>query len=170
MAFIATVANMAVIAGLGGGFRSGQDGGNDVLKHFLVAIVPIVAFLFAPLRMQAKSVNDYDSMSPHDQGRYILTLVEGSKDLLAKQGRQDIVLKITQVFETHDPGETISKGAKQFARDLDAAEQYQQKTGKTLQVESALLLTFQKLGIEVPKDAFMHLGDKFKPVDPLKKK
>ena len=138
-------------------------------RRFAAASFMAAAMFLTPV-VEAKSINDYDAMPVQDQSRYVVALIDGSKDLLAKQGRQDMIQKIANVFETHDPGETISKGAKQFAKDLEAVEQYQQKTGKMLQVEHALLVTFKKLGIEVPQEEFMHLGDKFKPVDLPKKK
>ncbi len=119
---------------------------------------------------RAMEIERFDALSPQDQSRYLVVLLDGSKKLLESQGKRDEAIKIISVFDTKDPGETVPKGMRQFSEDLESARQYQIKTGKTLQVESALLLRFKKLGIEVSRDEFMHLGDGFKPADAVKPK
>ena len=138
-------------------------------RGFAVASFMAAAMFLTPV-VEAKSINDYNAMTTHDQSRYVNDLLNGAKVLLQKQGRSDVAMKITTLFTEVEPGNILPPGNWQFMKDLEAGEQYQQKTGKTLQVEHALLVTFKKLGIEVPQEEFMHLGDKFKPVDPPTKK
>ena len=139
------------------------------LKRVAVAAVLTAAMFLTPVA-EAKSINDYKAMTTYDRSRYVNDLLFGSVYLLNQRGQTDMAEKITTLLIDVGPGQASPKGTVQFMKDFEAAEQYQQKTGKTLQVEHALLLTFKKLGIEVPKQEFMHLGDKFKPGDPPKKK
>ena len=60
------------------------------------------------------------------------------------------------------------KTCSSFRRVLDAERHAKDHSAVRLEVEHAMLMTLRKNGIELPK-SFMHVGDNFKPKQPLKK-
>lgn len=121
----------------------------------------LIAYLTAAAPVSALEIDAFDQLSAADQGRYLELLVNGSKTILARQGQQDMAQQLNAVFDA--PAGGISKAMRQLDDDLEAARQYQQKTGKTMHVEHALLLTFSKFQVTVPQVEVMKLGQDFEP-------
>ena len=109
-------------------------------------------------------IEAFDRMSVEDKSLYVFALLGGSKRLLVQQGRKEMAARLVTVFDTVTPSLQVPIAMDQFDRDLEAARQYQQKTGKTMQVEDALLLTFSKFNIEIPRAELMKIGQSFKPL------
>lgn len=112
----------------------------------------------------AMEIEAFDRMSVEDKSLYVFALLDGSKRLLVQQGRKEMAARLVTVFDTVTPSSQVPIAMDQFDRDLDAARQCHQKTGKTMQVEDALLLTFGKFNIEIPRAELMRIGQGFKPL------
>ena len=135
------------------------------LKKAAVASFIAVAALLLPSQSEALEINKYDQLSLADKTRYVQTLLEGTERLLQTQGKTDVARRMGQLFKETQPGEQMPRGMQQFGRDLIAAELYQQKSGKTMHVEYALIVTLSKFGIDVPKQDMMVLAGDFRPTD-----
>jgi hypothetical protein len=134
---------------------------NPAIRCWLLAVV---CGLFAsPTSISALEIKRFYQLSLADQSRYLVVLFEGTRDYLKRQGRPDLAKEVYRMFDETPHGDTMPPGMRQFGKDLISAEQYQQKTGKTMHVEYALILTLKKKGVEIPKAEMMTFGQHFKP-------
>jgi hypothetical protein len=114
-------------------------------------------------RAPAIEITKYDQLSLEDKTRYVEMLLRGTERILRDLGKPGEAKRVGQLFSETPVGEQMPEGMKQFEKDLIAAELYQQRTGKTMHVEYALILTLKKLGIEIAKEDMMAFGKDFKP-------
>jgi hypothetical protein len=128
-----------------------------------IASVVLTGVLIAAAPASAMEIKAYDQLSLEDQSRYHVTLLEGSRQLLLKQGKKEMAAQIISLFDTIQQGDSVPRGLYQFLQDLNTARQLIRETGKPFHVEHALLLTFNKFKIEVPRAELMKLGQGFKP-------
>ena len=135
----------------------------SAVRPIVTALMAASMMVAAPMPAQAIEVSKYDQLSAQDKGRYLESLINGSEQLLRSRQQDDMANKIVDTFWVMLPGKKYSQGMEQFTIDLEAGRRYEQRTGKALEVEQVMLVTFKKFGIEVPKSDVMIMAKDFKP-------
>jgi len=126
----------------------------------LAAAVNLLLFV---IPAGAMPMAEFDKLSLEDQSNYLVALKEGARQFLLSQGKKDLAAKIVTVFDTPQPGKKFPEGLWQLDKDMDAARQYQQKSGRTVHVEHVLLLTFSKYRIDgISREVMMKVGATYK--------
>jgi hypothetical protein len=100
-------------------------------------------------------------MATQDQGDYLTFLVSSAERVLIDQGRRDLAAKVHQLFHETHPGDQLSLGEAQFKKNLDndlALIREHPFPGLSVQVESVLILTLNKNGIETSPKFFRALA------------
>jgi hypothetical protein len=122
----------------------------------------VIAIGVSGVPAHAMDIAAYDQFSIHDKARYVALLIERTREFLTETGKSDEAQKVREAFSvTGWPN--MPRGMRQFGDDLQIARNLARKTGKALQVEHALLLTFAKLKIEGVGAEIMRFGDGFTP-------
>jgi hypothetical protein len=123
----------------------------------------VIAIGVSGVPAHAMEIAAYDQLSIHDKARYVVLLLERTKEFLTETGKSAEAQKVGEAFSvTGWPN--MPRGMRQFGDDLQTARNLARKTGKALHAEHALLLTFAKLKIEgVGAAEMMKFGDGFEP-------
>ena len=122
----------------------------------------VIAIGVSGVPAQAMEIAAYDQLSINDKTRYVVLLLERTKEFLTETGKSAEAQKVGEAFSVTE-WPSMPRGMRQFGDDLQTARNLARKSGKALHVEHALLLTFTKLKIEGVGAEMMKFGDGFKP-------
>jgi len=148
------------------------------LQGFLTATFVATAMLFTGVAAQAMSIRQFDHMAAQDRLDYQKFLEDGAQKILTDHSRTDDAAKVRQLFHEIHPGSQLPLGEAEFelnldnARVRDAEKAVQNPNAPPVQVESALVGTLMKNGIELTPDfvkGIVQMAATFKPKFPQNK-
>jgi hypothetical protein len=125
--------------------------------------------------LHAMEIQKFDKMAAADQDSYVGTLIEGAEKVLIAQGKNDLAVKVDQLFATTLAGDKMSVGLTAFevnlarVRVVDAKTHEKNPDARRLEVEHAMILTLKDNGVVLPP-GFMTVGKDFRPKVPPQKK
>ena len=122
-----------------------------------ISIALLSAVVLSPRVSAAMEIPQFDLMAGEDQQHYLAFLVKETKKLLIEQGRRDLAVKVSLLFENIPVGETRSVGESQFRVQLAAARPWSAKIN--FEVETVLFITVQKNGITLPAAFYKRLPE-----------
>jgi hypothetical protein len=122
-----------------------------------ISIALLSAVVLSPRVSAAMEIPQFDMMAEEDQQHYLAFLVKEAQKLLIEQGRRDLAVKVSLLFQTVPAGETRSVGEAQFQVHLAAARPW--STRINFEVESVLFTTLQKNGITLPASFYKRLPE-----------
>ena len=129
---------------------------NGLKKSMVVTLLAATALW--PRLSSAMEIQQFDKMVKEDQQHYLAFLVKEAQKLWIEQGRRDLAMRVSHLFQEIPPGGGRSVGEAQFELELAAARAYSAKVnmpGKVSwnQVDFVLFQTLFKNGIR-PSPAF----------------
>ncbi len=126
-------------------------------NKFLAATFLSAAMLFSGV-VQAMEIRQFDKMTAQDRQAFIDFLPKAAETVLEQEGRSDDVKKVHQLFNEIRPGDNLPLGEAELelnldnARVRDAEKHIQNPDAPRVQVETALISTLRKNGIEISTD------------------
>jgi hypothetical protein len=130
--------------------------------------VPIVMLIWAAVMLARQTastmtVEMFDAMAVEDQHDYVALLVKQAREVLVQQDRKDLAAKLDDLFHTRrghqSSGELQFEEQLAISRDFFAQQNPKDLRFKPLpgEIESALIVTFQKNGIPMSGALFKAL-------------
>ena len=129
---------------------------------------------------QAMEIIQFDQMAAQDRQNFLNFLPKAAETVLEQEGRSADAQKVHHLFNDILPGDALPIGEAELEGNLvnlrvhDAEKHIQNHDARRMQVETALVSTLRKNGVEITPDfarAFMQLTGTFKPkVLPKKEK
>jgi hypothetical protein len=147
-------------------------------NKFLAATF-LSAFMLFTTGAQAMDIIQFDQMTAQDRQAFLDSLSRDAETVLEQEGRSADALKVHQLFNDIIPGDALPIGEAELEGNLDNArvrdteKHIQNPDAPRVQVETALISTLKKNGIEIStdfiKDLFQ-LTSNFKPKLPPQSK
>ena len=103
-------------------------------------------------------IAQYDRLSPEEQGRYIVLLMNRTIAYLYAQGRNENAAKLTSFF---NGDEELAQAA--IDDGLETARRRETETGKPHDVEHGVSLALDSVDIQVSREVLVTLVPDFKP-------
>ena len=144
------------------------------LNKFLVAAFMSAAMLL-PNMAQAMDIIQFDLMTNQDRQAFLNFVPQAAETVLNQEGRSADAAKVHQLFNDIRPGDNLPVGEAEFelnlasARVRDAEKHAQNHDAPRVQVETALISTLKKNGIDISPDfikALFQLTGTFQPQSP----
>lgn len=132
----------------------------DWVKRAVAALLA-VSTLVVPAIVDAKPIAEYDRMSVDDRMRYVTLVLNRTIDYLKEQGQLAAARRVSDSF--NDPK---NPAMQRLFENIETGRKVGYQTGKTVEVEHAVLMTLREIGVDVPKGVAMTLGKDFKPTTP----
>ena len=117
----------------------------------------LIAFAFSVSIAGAKSIDDFERMTPDDQGRYFDQLIVKTVAYFRSKGRDSDAEKLDTYFRYR--GREAAMKFSDYIDDVKAASLINRNTGE---VEHAMMLVLQDLGINAPKRDILTLMTDFR--------
>jgi len=146
-------------------------------NKFLAATFLSAAMLL-PNMAQAMDIIQFDQMTAQDRQAFLDSLSKDAETVLKREGRGADARKVHHLFNDISPGSDLPLGEAELemnldnARVRDAKKHIQNPDAPRVQVETALISTLKKNGIEIStdfiKDLFQLTGT-FQPQSPPQK-
>jgi hypothetical protein len=143
-------------------------------NRFLAATILSAAMLLTSAA-QAMEIIQFDQMTAQDRQAFLNFLPKAAETVLEQEGRSVDATKVHQLFNDILPGDALPIGEAELegnlanARVRDAEKHIQNPDAPRVQVETALISTLRKNGIEISadfiKDLFQLTGT-FQPQSP----
>jgi hypothetical protein len=127
------------------------------LNKFLAATFLSAAMLFTS-GAQAMDIIQFDQMTNQDRQAFLDSLSRDAETVLEQQGRSADAQKVHQLFNDIRPGDNLPVGDAELelnlanARVRDDEKHIQNPDAPRVQVETALISTLRKNGIEISTD------------------
>ncbi|HEY1215415.1 MAG TPA: hypothetical protein VGE93_17430 [Bryobacteraceae bacterium] len=127
------------------------------MNHFALSIA-ILSAVFLSGTAQAMDIVQYDQMTSQDRQAFLNFVPQVAETVLNQEGRSADAAKVYQLFNDIGPGDNLPVGEAEFELNLDAARvRDAEKHAKNhdaprVQVETALISTLKKNGIEMTPD------------------
>jgi hypothetical protein len=143
-------------------------------NRFLVAAFMSAAMLL-PNMAQAMDIIQFDQMTNQDRQAFLDSLSRDAETVLQQEGRSADAQKVHQLFNDIRPGDNLPVGEAELelnldnARVRDAEKHIQNPDAPRVQVETALISTLKKNGIEISTDFIQRLFQQtgtFQPQSP----
>jgi hypothetical protein len=142
----------------------------------------VAAFMAAVMLLssaaQAMDIVQYYRMTSADRQAFLNFVPQAAERVLNQEGRSADAAKVHQLFNDIRPGDNLPVGEAEFELNLasasvrDAEKHAQNHDAPRVQVETALISTLKKNGIEISPDfirALFQLTGTFKPHSPQNK-
>ncbi len=146
-------------------------------NKFLVAAFMSAAMLL-PNMAQAMDIVQFDQMTAHARRAFLDSLSRDAEKVLEQEGRSADAQKVHRLFNDIRPGDNLPVGEAELelnldnARVRDAEKHIQTPAAPRVQVETALISTLRKNGIEISTDFIQGLFQQtgtFQPQSPQTK-
>jgi hypothetical protein len=143
-------------------------------NKFLVAAFMSTAMLL-PNMVQAMDIIQFDQMAAQDRQDFLNSLPKAAETVLEQEGRSADAAKVHHLFNDILPGDALPIGEAELegnlanARVRDAEKHIQNPNAPRVQVETALISTLRKNGIEISTDfvkGLFQLTETFQPKFP----
>jgi hypothetical protein len=127
---------------------------------------------------QAMDIIQFDQMANQDRQDFLDSLSRDAETVLEQEGRSADALKVHHLFNDISSGSNLPLGEAELEMNLDSArvrdaeKHIQNHNAPRVQVETALISTLRKNGIEISPDfvkGLFQLTGTFKPKVPPKK-
>jgi len=147
------------------------------LNKFVAAMFLSAAMLFSSAA-RAMDIIEFDQMANQDRQDFLNSLSKAAETVLEQEGRSADATKVHQLFNEIRPGDNLPIDEAKLemnldnARVRDAEKHIQNHDAPRVQVETALISTLRKNGIEISTDlvkGLFQLTGTFKPKFPPKK-
>ena len=141
---------------------------------FLAATFLSTAMLFSSAA-QAMEIQQFDQMAAQDRQDFLNSLPKAAETVLEQEGRSADATKVHHLFNDILPGDALPIGEAELegnlanARVRDAEKHIQNPAAPRVQVETALISTLRKNGIEISTDfvkGLLQSTETFKPKFP----
>jgi len=138
----------------------------------------LLAVMLCLSAVQAMEIIQFDQMAAQDRQDFLNSLSKAAETVLEQEGRSADAQKVHHLFNDFRPGDNLPIGEAELEMNLDnlrvhdAEKHIQNPAARRMQVETALVSTLRKNGVEITPDfarAFMQLTGIFKPKVPPKK-
>ena len=149
--------------------------GLRVNRFTIPAVILSAVMLLSGAAAQAMDVTQFDQMTAQDRQAFLNSLSRHAETVLKQEGRSADARKVHQLFNDIRPGDNLPVGEAELELNLDAArvrdaEKYAQNhAAPRVQVETPLISTLKKNGIDVSTDfikGLFQLTDTFQPKSP----
>jgi hypothetical protein len=126
-------------------------------NKFLVAAFMSAAMLL-PNMAQAMEIIQFDQMAAQDRQDFLNSLPKAAETVLEQEGRSADAQKVHRLFNDIRPGDNLPVGDAELelnlanARVRDAEKHIQNPAAPRVQVETALISTLKKNGIDISTD------------------
>jgi hypothetical protein len=121
----------------------------------------LVAFAFTAATADAMPIAQYDRLSPDDQSRYIVLLMNRTIAYLYAQGRNENAAKLLSFF---NGDEDVAEDA--IDDGLEVVRAREKETGVPQDVEHGVSLAIDSIDIQVSRDVLVTLVPDFNPAAP----
>jgi hypothetical protein len=148
------------------------------MKQHLMATFLSAAMLFTSAA-QAMDIIQFDQMTAQDRQAFLDSLSKDAETVLEQEGRSADAQKVRQLFDDIRPGDDLPVGEAELemnlanARVRDAEKHIKNHDAPRVQVETALISTLRKNGIEISTDfikGLFQLTGTFRPQSPPQSK
>jgi hypothetical protein len=142
-------------------------------RTFLAAAFIVLSHAAIPAH--AMDIIRFDLMTAQDRQAFLDSLSEGTETVLKQEGRSADAAKVHQLFNEIRPGDNLPVGEAELELNLDSArvrdaeKHIQNPDAPRVQVETALISTLKKNGIDISTDFIRNLLEltaAFRPQSP----